>query len=205
MSRPLWLACEGETDRAVARRLAAEAGFDPVSEQVAGGKAALLERLPAILGSARSLPWLVLVDLDRDADCAPPFVAEIAVPIPRSICLRVAVHAVEAWLLADRGGMARFLGVPPTRLPLWPEEDDNPVGALVAAARRSRRRTILRGIPPRPGSGRRKGPEYVPLVEEFIRDHWDLDAAAARAPSLARARRCLDGLALATEGLCEPS
>jgi hypothetical protein len=35
----------------------------------------LLERLGGYNNAARFSPWLVLVDLDRDADCPPPFVA----------------------------------------------------------------------------------------------------------------------------------
>ncbi len=56
------------------------------------------------------------------------------------MCFRVAVREVEAWLLADREQIARFLSIARSRVPQSPETLDNPKQRLVELARHSRRR-----------------------------------------------------------------
>ena len=64
-------AVEGDVDEAVARRLIVGAGAQPGSIYGKHGKAALRTRIDGYNRAAQHAPWLVLVDLDSDAACAP--------------------------------------------------------------------------------------------------------------------------------------
>jgi len=191
---PVNVLVEGITDEAVVRRLFEYAGLTCGTVYGKTGKGALLERLPSYNQAARFVPWLVVVDLDQDAECAPPFVRS-ALPSPAA-CMRfrVAVRAVEAWLLADAERLAAFLGVPVARIPLHPDTEPDPKRALVNLARQSRRRAIREDIVPREGSGSRVGPGYAGRLIEFVmtaRHPWRPDVAARRSDSL---RRCVEAL-----------
>jgi hypothetical protein len=105
--------------------------------------------------------------------------------------LRVAVRAVESWLMADVESISDFLAVAPSRLPLDPDLDPYPKQTFVNVARKSRKRAIREDIVPRQGSGARVGPGYAGRLIEFATQHWRPDQAAQRSDSL---RRCLDAL-----------
>jgi len=139
--------------------------------------------------AARFAPWIVLVDLDHDCDCAPPFARKWLVNPSDGMCFRVAVRAIEAWLLADRERLAQLLGVRMTWLPTDPDSLDDPKRELINLARRSRRRVVREDLVPRLGSGRSVGPLYTTCMIEFVRDEiagWRLDQAALASRSLAR-------------------
>jgi hypothetical protein len=188
-------AVEGLVDEAVAHRLCAGAGVALADVHVKGGKKSLLDKLDGYNRAARFGSWLVLVDLDRDEDCAPPFQSEHLPEPHERMCFRVAVRSVEAWLLADRHRFAAFLGVRRTRIPRDPEALDDPKGFVVDLARGSTKATIRTGLVPRDGSGRRVGVTYSSQLTEFVVGHWRPEEAAATADSLARAINCVRGLA----------
>ena len=154
------LAVEGLLDRAVARRLVREVGASSGREYGLNGKAQIRQSLHGYNEAARHSPWFVLVDLDNDADCVPPFrVSWLPDPAPK-MCFRVAVREVETWLMADRERLAGFLGVALSRNPDRPEELANPKRQMVDLARRSRKAAIKQDMVPREGSGRDVGPAY---------------------------------------------
>jgi hypothetical protein len=107
------------------------------------------------------------------------------------MCFRVAVRAVEAWLLADRESLAGFLRVSPSRVPPDPESLDEPKQAMVNLARQSRSRAVQEDMVPRPGSGRSVGPAYASRLIEFAQSTWRPEIAATRSDSL---RRCCERL-----------
>ncbi len=150
------------------------------------GKQHLRQRMPGYAAAARLAPWFVLVDLDQDAPCAAALVTEWLPAAPDMMRFRVAVREAEAWLLSDRIALARFLSVSRDVIPRRADELDNPKGALVAIARRSRSRAIRDGMAPRVDSGRTIGPLYVAELSRFVREHWNVDAAASESKSLAR-------------------
>jgi hypothetical protein len=186
---------EGAVDEAVLRRLAAEVGVELLDVLGMRGKGHLLQNLERDNRAAQREPWIILVDLDRDAECAPAarerWLAEAA---PR-MCFRVVVRAIEAWLLADREKLARFLGVSPALVPRKPEDLADPKRKVVDLARRSRQRAIREGMVPKPKSGQPTGPEYVPLLIEFVKKEWRPEAAARNVDSLRRCRERLQALA----------
>src|SRR4051812_10038643 len=94
-------AVEGIVDEAVLRRLAHETGASLVAVHGLRGKDHLLKQLPAYNRAAENANWVVLVDLDRDRQCAPACRARwLPQPVPR-MHLRIVVRAAEAWLIAD--------------------------------------------------------------------------------------------------------
>jgi hypothetical protein len=191
-------AVEGLTDEAVARRLILHVGAEAGPVYGRNGKPHLKERIAGYNNAAQHAPWFVLVDLDRDADCAPTFRSSW-VPTPaRSLCFRVAVRSLEAWLIADAEALAEFLGVASSRVPRHPERLDSPKLELVNLANHSRRAAIRKDMTPRPGSGRPVGPAYSSRIIEFASKSWRPEVARMRSDSLARAIASLARLVAAT-------
>lgn len=181
-------AVEGVVDEAVLRRVMSDVGciLGVVYGKV--GKGRLRQKINGYNQAARLSPWVVLVDLDHDSDCAPPLRNErLPNPAP-SMCFRVAVREVESWLLADRERIARFLSVSVSRIPRNSETIANPKEFMVELAKASRRREIREDMVPAPGSERVVGPAYTSRMIEFAASHWQPRNAAQHADSL---RRCL--------------
>lgn len=187
------LAVEGKTDVPVAERLVRAAGREPIEQYlVAHGKFPLTPRIREILGSANGLDWLILRDLDHDAPCASALVEQLAgTRAVRGVHLRIAVRAIESWLLADHTAFAEAFAVLVNHLPAWPDQLEDPKEHLITLCRRSRNTQIRVGMTPRPGSGRRVGIQYADRIIAFARDKWDPARAAQRSPSLARTLRAL--------------
>lgn len=193
MPAPVYVsaAVEGSVDEAVVQRLIAHAGGVPGTVYGKNGKTALRARVDGYNNAARVIPWIILVDLDGEYDCAPPLL-HAWIPRPSSqLSFRVAVRAVEAWFMADRENLARFLRIAAHRIPPEPESLPDPKRTLVDLARASRLRDIREDMVPRVGSGRAVGPAYPSRVIEYVRSAWRPETAARRAASLQRAIACL--------------
>jgi hypothetical protein len=188
-------AVEGPVDEAVLRQVVEHAGGILGAVYGKNGKAFLLERLRSYNHAARFLPpWVVLIDLDRDEDCAPPALARwLPDPAPY-ICFRIAVREVESWLLADREALADVLAVALSRVPPNPEALDDPKAMMGSLARHSRRRRIQTDMVPRPTSGRPVGAAYTSRLIEFAQGAWRPAIAAQHADSLGRVGRRLTEL-----------
>ena len=196
-------AVEGLIDEAVLRSLIHHVGARPGPIYGKHGKQFLQRNLAAYNRAAEAAPWVILVDLDHDADCPPPFLAAWLPRPTGRLCFRVVVREIEAWLLADRDRLAPFLGVASHRIPPDPERLPDPKHALVELARHSSRREVRHEMTPRPGSGRAVGPAYNAMLIEFVlnrRRGWRPDVAAARSESLRRCVRCLSRLAQKASG-----
>lgn len=188
-------AVEGVTDEAVVRRLIRHVGAETGAVYGKNGKPHLRQRIQGYNNAATHSPWLVLVDLDREEDCAPPMQAcWIPQPAPL-LCFRVAVRAVEAWLMADADALAAFLAIARGKVPVNPDSLAEPKQVLVNLARASRRRAIREDIVPRPQGHRAVGPAYASRLIEFISSEWRPDKAVLRSDSLRRAVFALKRLA----------
>jgi hypothetical protein len=188
------VAVEGSVDEAIVRRLILESGGTPGPVYGKNGKASLKARIKGYNNSAKYRPWVVLVDLDHEADCAPDLCAIWLPQRSQKMCFRVAVREVEAWLLADRERLAKFLSVALTKLPATPESEDDPKQLMVSLAAHSKRKGIREDMVPRHGSGRYVGPAYTSRLMEFVGDPesgWRPNVAAQSSDSL---RRCLESL-----------
>ena len=182
---------EGPGDEAIVRRLADETGFTLSAVYVKRGKNALDSKLRAYSAAARFSPWLVLRDLDHDADCAPSLAASLLPDRPPTLLLRIPVRAAEAWLLADSEAIAAYLSAPLGAVPERPEDLDRPKRSLVHLAQRSRRRAIRDDMVPPPTTLAQVGPGYTSRLIEFASERWHPQRAAAQSDSLAR---CLESL-----------
>jgi len=182
-------AVEGQTDTPVAERLIQLVGGTPHRVLVAGGKNRLDPKILGLNRVAQAIPWLVLRDLDCDAECAPDLVGVLlnAQALSGSMCLRIAERATESWLLADATGFSDYFRVPITRVPSLPDALSRPKRQVVDLCRRSTRTSVRHAMVPRPSSGREVGPEYTSFLIDFARNSWDPTRAANRSPSLRRA------------------
>lgn len=190
-------AVEGPSDEVVLRRIVAHCGATVHRVQVQGGKDDLQRALPGYNAAAQGDPWLVLVDLDHEFECAPPLVDEWLPEPSTYIRFRVVVRQVESWLLADADRFASFFRVRKAAIPRSPDDVDDAKAALLIAVGGSTRRAIREDMLPRPRSGRRVGPAYTSRLIEFVSDAhrgWRPDAAAKRSASLAKCLARLRGL-----------
>lgn len=194
MTVPVTLAGEGYVDVLVLERLADKLGLSGVIQYDCGGKPALHRRLPGFNAAAARSPWVVLADLDQEP-CAAEHVRELLPHPERLMVLRLAVRAVEAWLMADAAALAAWLRVTPARVPGAPDQLENAKQSLVNLARSSRSSALRQDIVPRAGSGRTVGPAYSSRVGEFVTDHWDPERAAGSSDSLRRAVTRIGSLA----------
>lgn len=184
-------AVEGALDEVIVRRLLSHVGLACGPIYGGEGKHHLRRSIHGCAQGARHGPWFVLVDLDEDHPCPGSLVSEWLPAIPTRMLLRVAVREVEAWLLADRVGIAGFLSVSRDRIPREVEALRDPKASVISVASRSRRRTIREGVAPRPGSGRTIGALYVSELSRFVSDDWNVDEARQASRSL---DRCLSAL-----------
>lgn len=186
---------EGSSDAAVVRRICRSVGLEVGAEFVTGGKGRLDPRLAGYNNAARFAQWLVLRDLDDDADCAPALVRQLLPdPAPR-MCLRIPVRSIESWLLGDRSGFSRFFGVSPAVVAPDPDALDRPKRTVVDLARRSKKRVIREGMVPTPGTSAEVGPGYTALIVEYANSVWDPESAAENSDSLGRCLRALRAIA----------
>lgn len=184
------LVVEGIVDEVVATRMIEHVGAKRGPTYGKRGRPDIHAKIQGYNRAAERTPWFVLVDLDRD-DC-PAGLRSSWLPTPSEhLCFRVAVRAVESWLLSDQENLARFLAVSAGKLPRDPEAIADPKRALVNVARSSRRLAIRRDMVPKQGDGRSVGPAYASRVMEFAANDWEPERAARVSHSLARALSCL--------------
>ena len=158
------------------------------------GKSFLRQRIQSYNQAAFYSPWIILTDLNHDAECAPAL-RTLWLPDPApNMFFRIAVREIEAWLLGDQERIAAFLSVALSKIPENPERLDDPKQFMIGLAANSRRREIREDMMPRPGSGRKIGPAYSSRLIEFATDRqsgWRPEVAARNSDSL---NRCLRGL-----------
>lgn len=191
------LVVEGNLDESVCRRLLEHARLDTGAVYGRRGKDYIDQKINAWYASADRSPhalWFVLRDLDRDAPCAGAFMAERRWVQPRYGAIRLAVPSVEAWLLADRQGLAKALQISEALVPAVPERLPDAKRAMLELALRSRDRDVKRELIPRPGAARNVGPGYDLRLGAFAMRDWSIVAARENAPSLARALAALERL-----------
>lgn len=187
-------AVEGNVDEAVARSLIHFAGAIPGRIYGKNGKQALKRKISGFNKAAQFNPWIVLIDLDHDADCPPPL-CQMWVNRPSPfLCFRIAVREIETWLLSDRENASKFLKVNARIIPKDLEKIDYPKEFMVNLARQSRSSAIRQDMVPRPGGGRSVGPAYSSRLIEFVTSSvnlWRPGVAIRHSDSLGRSINCL--------------
>lgn len=187
-------AVEGLTDEAVLKRLVEHVGAELGALHGRKGKFYLTEKLPGFNSAARFAPWVVIMDLDDSSDCAPNLRKALLPSPAKFMQFRVAVHEIEAWLLADKERFSGFFKVSKAEIPDNPEALKDPKRALVNIIAKSRSKSIREDMIPRPGSGRSIGPAYASRLMQFASDRlqgWRPEVAVRFSDSL---RRCVQRL-----------
>jgi hypothetical protein len=183
------IATEDMLSEAVAMRLVEGAfGAGKVGTLLGGkGNGYLFKSLPKLRQMANREPVLVLTDLD-DTHCAPNLLEKWSggQAFPENLLLRVAVRETEAWLLADRDGMANLLGISPKKIPPNPETLDDPKRFLLNLARIAKREVRSELIPAK-GAVASQGLGYNRLLSSFVFGDWKINEAIHRSASLSKA------------------
>lgn len=149
--------------------------------------------------ACKAIPFIVLTDLDN-TPCPPELIENwFEHPLHPNMIFRIAVREVEAWLLADIEGYAKFLGISEANFSHKPEQDPDPKRTLIALTKRSRRRSIKEDIIPINGNAT-IGPNYNGRLMEFVFEFWDIDRAMGRSESLRRACEKLDEFQMSLPG-----
>lgn len=184
----LIIAVEDELSRAVMEKLISFSGRNfAIRVFNARGFGELKKGMNKFREASRVLPHIVLTDLDR-YPCPPALLDNWgATQLPSTLLFRIAVREVEAWLLADRVGIAEFLHIDVHKVPQAPEAEDDPKRTLINLARKSKKRRLSQEIVPAIGSSAPIGPFYNPHFINFVNTRWDIEQARQCAPSLDRA------------------
>jgi hypothetical protein len=187
--RPVDFAVEGLLDAAVVRRLFAHSGITLGRAYGGNGKGDILKRLPNWNQAARHSPWFVLVDLDREP-CASVAVKDW-LPSPGALMrFRIAVKEVESWLMADRSGLAAFLGID-AEIPADSDGLPDPKSRLLDLCRSSKVSSVKKDMLPRDNYKSLEGPAYASRLAHFVTNRWDVKEAGKHSPSL---DKCLKAL-----------
>jgi len=183
---------EGSSDEGAVAKLLAAVDLSVDRWLIMGGKSHLDARLPVYARAATQVPGdRYVVFRDTDDRCPAELrTALLANTVPGSpLMLRLAHPEIEAWLLGDAAAVAAWLGVPMSAVPLSPEDTGNAKEALLALARRSRRRELRDALVRSDG---KPGQRYVAEVNAFASGFWHPQAARQTCPSLGRAIRALE-------------
>lgn len=190
------LVVEDSLSEAVARRLLTDAPlmFEPHKTFGLHGIGYIRKNIAKFNAAARSYPGLYLVLADLDSKECAPSLLEDWLPAARepNLILRIAVREIESWVMADRAGLARFLGIGRSVFPRDADALPDPKRTLIQLAARTRKRNLREAIVPPPGSTRVQGPDYNGALVPFVRKRWNPIAAAENSDSLRRAISALD-------------
>ena len=194
------LAVEDRLSEAVATKILHHYGIEISRKTGYKGNSYLKQKAQSFNASAyEACGVFMLTDLDSPQDCPPNLIRSwIKGSLNPMFLFRVAVMEVESWIMADREGFAKFLSIPFNRIPGNTDTIPDPKEFLVTLARKSKKRRFREEIIPAPGSRNIVGYGYNTRLREFVREHWNLQNAAAVSPSL---KRTLDKIAF-MRGIC---
>ncbi len=141
--------------------------------------------------AASGTPFVILTDLDEQ-ECPLMLIDDWFESglRQRNLIFRIAVREVEACLLADRKGFARFLGVRYEMVPDAVETIKDPKRSLFEVVQRSRYRLVKEDI--LPNSGAHIGRGYNSRLCAFVNNQWNIKVARSASESLDRAIRALE-------------
>ena len=182
------LAVEDQLSEAVLKKIlsTAEDRFLVSKCYSRGGFGYLKKNIAGFNNAAKGIPFLVITDLDTST-CPPALIREW-LPYPKhpNLLFRIAVREVEAWLLADCNGFARYLGIAIEGIPCDVESIKDPKRRLIELAQKSRNRRLREAIVPGSKSDARQGPDYNGALISFVNEFWDIKAAMVNSVSLKR-------------------
>ena len=194
------LLVEGELDATVGAALLRDAGLDPGVTYGKKGWHYIRERVQGFNNSSDYYPILAIVDfMDLPENCPSEVRSSWIQNQSPNLVFRLAEREIESWLLADRKGFAKFLGISQSRMPDAPDSEPDPKSKVMELANRSRFKYRRSAIVPRDGYSASEGPLYTAELSKFVNTQWNITESCARSPSLARAVQSIANLASNTQ------
>ena len=97
--------------------------------------------------AAKNKPFLIITDLDKK-ECAVSLIEDWFNNTEKEpeLIFRVAVKEIDAWILADKKGIAKTLNISPDIIPSEPEKIDNPKELLMQLAKKIKKQKNQRRI-----------------------------------------------------------
>ena len=191
--RAIALATEDELSEAIGLRLIAESPFHEadVLPLRRNGSGYLKSKVESWRQLAGQQVVLLLTDLDQ-IDCPVALRNEWlgTRPVPDRLLLRIAVREIESWVLADHDAMRKLIG-DRGKLPPAPDELGDPKAFLLNMVRKYAPRDVKQDLLAERGAMASQGLGYNRRLVAWGKSDWSPDRAAARSPSLLRARQAL--------------
>jgi hypothetical protein len=184
-------AAEGFLDEIVLRKVCRVSGIDIHRMYPCRGKSDLDRKLPGYNQAAKGWYWLVLRDLNHDANCAPELRNRLLPQPADRMLLCIAVPQVESWLLADSQRFGVFVGIPTDKILPDPETLADAKGEVLRLAEMYGSRSLREDLLPRVKTGAKEGPGYASRLAEFTERFWRPRVAARASDSLCRCLRRL--------------
>lgn len=182
-------------DEAIAKRIIKIAGHSPGTVYGKRGSGYLEKNIRGFNKAAQGTHYLALVDfMDTRLSCPAEVITRWLPNRSSYMLLRVVVRELESWILADRANMAKFLRIDIAKVPMHPEEIQNPKQTLINLARGSRSKRVRSALVPDKQSTAQVGKLYTSEAVRFIENHWDVENARRLAPSLDRCLRQLESI-----------
>ena len=184
---PLNLVFEDQISEFVMVKLAEETNKYFITNSYSeGGFGYIKKNIGGFNEASRGCPFFILTDLDT-GNCAPTLKEDW---LPGSehpnLIFRIAVHEVEAWLLADIEGFSKFTGISIVNFREDIEEIEDPKAELIRLVKRCRIRKIKEDILPK-NEFAAVGPNYNGRLGEFVVKYWNISRAIEHSDSLRRA------------------
>ena len=184
---------EGPTDEPVVSALMRAAGWvnGEFAFTRANGKGVIDRDIKKYWEAARSIPYVIFRDLDRDEGGCPVAVRSmLSSKTPGEspdLLIRIVDQCIESWILADRQGVAEFCdrsmaSVKP------PASHHKPY--LLSIMKEAK----LKDAVEQKGHELDFGPAYAIHLQRLMTDHWSIERAAAESDSLRRALKRLTDL-----------
>jgi hypothetical protein len=178
-------AVEGLIDEAILSKILDQFSLTPCPFYGKNGKAHLKKQINNFNNAAKNSFWIVLTDLDEHPyKCAPELVRDWLSRPASKMILRVAVHEIESWILADRKNFSAFFKVSMEKIPCNPDEIKNPKEYLLNLIKTSKRKSLHKDMLPDQDNGRKEGPAYVSRIIEYIHHIWNFTEAKKNSKSL---------------------
>lgn len=198
--REVYLAGEDEVTKAIIRRTLAE--YAPnlrVKNELPARGGELKKKIENFNNLSSKVPVILLTDLDAE-NCAPTAKERLLDGIKQEdhFIVNIAVDEAEAWLMADREGFAKYLGVAVEKIPsseLQKQGGRKPLKEMKIPLKASYFLTHTlafesnkKDIRERVGtSGKNcKGKEYNTTLVPFIEKDWNVETAKENSDSLRR-------------------
>lgn len=197
---PVYISAEDPVTKAIIERLLnfCSTNFKVFKEVPARGSE-IKNKIPTLNRLAKIMPVILLTDLDTTA-CAPKLKQELLNGEVQSanFLINIAIDEGEAWLMADRKGFARYIGVDETIIPQTSMQkmggmkkvkemtfDIKSSWMLTHQIINKAKNAELREQISATGKAT-KGKEYNSAILPFIKNVWNIQEAMTNSDSLTR-------------------